>query len=120
MVSKTKNGLKARMEKQERMMARLGIEHRRNDALYDTWSLAHIAWAMVLAWVMPPFIALTIMVLWEPLEVLIISPFLARYGIVFGFESIRNSLSDIFFDVIGVFIGVYVLSELFAPPFHLF
>jgi hypothetical protein len=120
MVEKTKNGLKSRMERQERMMARLGLEHRRNDALYDGWSLLHILYAMLLAWVMPPFIALTIMVLWEPLEVLVISPFLARHGIVFGFESVRNSLSDIFFDVLGVFLGVYVLAKLFDPPFFLF
>lgn len=108
------------MERQERMMARLGLEHRRNDALYDGWSLLHIIWAMALAWVMSPFIALTIMVLWEPLEVLVLSPLLAKYGIVFGYESIRNSLSDIFFDVIGVFLGVYVLAKLIDPPFYLF
>ena len=120
MVKKTQNIIAARMQRQEKMMARLGIEHRRNDALYDAWSLAHIAWAAALAWVMSPFIALSIMVLWEPLEILVISPFLARYGVVFGYESLRNSLSDIFFDVIGVFVGVYILTKLFAPPFYLF
>ena len=120
MVERNKNGLIARMDRQERMMSRLGLEHRRNDALYDGWSILHVAWAAGLAWVMSPFIALTIMVLWEPLEVLILSPLLARLGIVFGYESIRNSLSDIFFDVVGVFLGVYVLSKLFHPPFYLF
>ncbi len=95
-------------------------EHRRNGSLFDIWSLSHIAWAMVLAWVMNPFIALSIMVVWEPLEVLFLSPLLAKHGINFGYESIQNSLSDIFFDVIGVFLGVYVLSNLIAPPFFLF
>lgn len=120
MVEKTKSGLKARLEKQEVMMAKLGLEHRRNDSLYDGWSLLHIGWAMLLAWIMSPLIALTIMVLWEPLEVLVLSPLLAKYGIVFGYESVRNSLSDIFFDVIGVFLGFYVLSNLVDPPFYLF
>lgn len=119
-IAKTKNSIRIRMERQERMMARLGMHHRRNDALYDGWSILHVLWAMGLAWIMSPFIALAIMVLWEPLEILILSPLLAKYGIVFGFESIRNSLSDIFFDVVGVFIGVYVLSRFFEPPFFLF
>ncbi|MBW3568953.1 hypothetical protein KY385_02370 [Candidatus Parcubacteria bacterium] len=120
MADKTKNGIKLRMEKQERMMTRLGFEHRRNDALVDIWSLSHIVWAMLLAWVMSPLIALTIMVLWEPLEVLVLSPLLARYGFVFGFESVRNSLSDILFDVIGVFLGAFVLAKYVEPPFFLF
>ena len=69
---------------------------------------------------MNPFVALTIMVLWEPLEVFVLSPLLAKRGIVFGYESIQNSLSDIFFDVIGVFLGAYVLTNIYNPPFFLF
>lgn len=96
------------------------INHRRNGSLFDWWSLTHITWAALLAWVMNPMVALSIMVLWEPLEVLVLSPLLAKRGISFGYESIQNSLSDIFFDVIGVFLGVYVLTNLFDPPFFLF
>ena len=96
------------------------LNHRRNGSLFDWWSLTHIAWAALLAWVMNPMVALSIMVLWEPLEVLVLSPLLAKRGISFGYESIQNSLSDIFFDVIGVFLGVYVLTKLFDPPFFLF
>lgn len=59
------------------------------------------------------------MVLWEPLEVLILSPFLARFGIDFGHESIRNVLSDIIFDAIGVAIGYWIVLELISPPFYL-
>lgn len=96
------------------------LEHSRNTSLFDWWSLTHIAWAALLAWVMNPLVALSLMVLWEPLEVLVLSPWFAKRGISFGYESIQNSLSDIFFDVIGVFLGVYVLTNLFEPPFFLF
>lgn len=73
-----------------------------------------------MGWVMQPFVALSIMVLWEPLEILVLSPVLDRFGIVFGYESIRNSLSDIFFDVIGVALGAWLLSAIATPPFHVF
>lgn len=73
-----------------------------------------------MSWVMPPVIALALMVLWEPFEILVLSPFLARYGIVFGHETLRNSLSDIFFDAVGVIAGAYVLTSYVDPPFYLF
>jgi len=96
------------------------IKPRRNGALFDTWSLVHLATGVALGWVMRPFVALSIMVLWEPLEILILSPLLARVGIKFGYESLRNSLSDILFDVIGVTLGAWLLTNLAAPPFHVF
>jgi hypothetical protein len=74
----------------------------------------------MLGWVMRPFVALSIMVLWEPLEILVLSPLLGRLGIRFGYESLRNSLSDILFDVIGVGLGAWLLTNLAVPPFHLF
>lgn len=93
---------------------------RRNSSYADAWSLTHFAWAALLGWIMNPFFALAIMVLWEPIEIFIISPLLAKRGITFGYESIRNSLSDIVFDTAGVIFGAYILSQLFTPPFHLF
>lgn len=69
---------------------------------------------------MDPFIALAIMVLWEPLEILILSPLLKRAGVVFGYESLRNSLSDIFFNVVGVVLGAWALTAAVDPPFRLF
>lgn len=92
---------------------------RRNEALFDIWSVVHLLTGVVLGWLLSPFLALLIMVLWEPLEVLILSPMLARKGIVFGHESLKNSLSDIFFDVIGVALGYWVLLNIFSPPFYL-
>lgn len=94
--------------------------HRRNDSLYDVWSLVHLVTGILMAWVMSPFVALLIMTLWEPLEILVLSPFLARFGILFGHESLRNSLSDIVFNCIGVAIGYWGLARLWDPPFHLF
>lgn len=80
----------------------------------------HIITGIFLGWVMNPFVALSIMVVWEPLEVLVLSPFLAKRGIVFGQESLKNSLSDIFFDVVGVALGYILLEALISPPFYLF
>lgn len=95
-------------------------KHHRNDSLFDGWSIVHLVTGIAVGWLMEPFIGLLIMVLWEPLEVLVLSPFLARFKILFGHESLRNSLSDIFFDGVGVAIGLWVLTPLADPPFHLF
>ena len=69
---------------------------------------------------MAPFVALLIMTIWEPVEILVLSPFLARFGILFGHESLRNSLSDIAFNCAGVALGYWGLTALWDPPFHLF
>lgn len=92
----------------------------RNNKLFDNWSLVHIASGVVAGWVLPPFIAIALLVLWEPFEILLLSPFLARFGIIFGHETLRNSLTDIVYDFIGVIIGITVLTSWFAPPFYLF
>ncbi len=92
----------------------------RNGNLFDRWSVVHVVTGILLGWLMDPFTALAIMVLWEPLEILVLSPLLAKRGISFGYESLRNSLSDIFFDVIGVGLGAWLLTEVAAAPFHLF
>jgi hypothetical protein len=98
------------------------INHRpqRNDALFDNWSIVHFTTGVAFGWIMSPFIALLIMVLWEPLEILVLSPILAKFGIVFGYETLRNSLSDIFFDTMGIILGAYILGSLVNPPFFLF
>lgn len=75
---------------------------------------------ILMGWTMSPFVALVLMVLWEPLEILVLSPLLAKVNIEFGYETLRNSLSDIVFDTIGVVIGAYALTSLVDPPFHLF
>ncbi len=82
--------------------------------------MVHLTTGVALGWLMDPFIALAVMVLWEPLEILILSPLLKRAGIIFGYESFSNSLSDIFFNVIGVALGAWALTALADPPFHLF
>jgi hypothetical protein len=73
-----------------------------------------------MGWLIDPFVAVSLMVLWEPFEILLLSPFLARYNITFGYETLRNSLSDIFFDVVGVAIGTWVVARFITAPFHLF
>lgn len=92
----------------------------RNDLLFDVWSVVHLITGIGMAWVMDPLVALLFLVLWEPLEILVLSPILGRFGIVFGHETLRNSLSDIVFDCLGVALGWWVLTPMAEPPFHLF
>jgi len=92
----------------------------RNNVYFDIWSITHLVVGIIFGWLMSPVVALVILVLWEPLEIFVLSPLLGRVGIIFGFETLRNSLSDIVFDVIGVFLGAYVLGSLITPSFHLF
>ncbi len=95
-------------------------KHRRNDALFDIWSLGHVVLGILGGWLMDPFIALLALVLWEPFEILVLSKLLARRHILFGHESMRNSMSDIVFDAAGVALGYWLLTPLWAPPFHWF
>ena len=92
----------------------------RNDRLFDLWSLVHMFTGVVMGWLMEPFLALVLMILWEPLEIFVLSPLMARFGIEFGYESWRNAISDIIFDAAGIALGVYVLGALVDPPFTLF
>jgi hypothetical protein len=92
----------------------------RNNNLFDTWSLIHFSTGILFGWLLDPFAALVIMVLWEPLEILVLSPLLWRHGILFGHETINNSLSDIVFDTAGICFGYWLLTNLIDAPFHLF
>lgn len=93
---------------------------RRNGALVDVWSFVHLLTGVAMGWVMDPWVAFGLMVLWEPFEIFFLSPILARRGLVFGHESLRNSMSDIVFDGLGVLIGYLWLSMIISPPFILF
>lgn len=84
----------------------------RNDAYADLWSITHVLWGLLLGLLLHPFLALVILVLWEPFEVLIISPLAARFGVEFGHEGVRNSLMDILFDALGVALAVWFLVPL--------
>lgn len=92
----------------------------RNGSLFDKWSLVHLLTGIGLGWIMAPFVALSIMVLWEPFEILILSPLLGHFGVMFGYESLQNSLSDIFFNFLGVVLGAWGLAYVAQPPVHLF
>ncbi|MDQ2973269.1 MAG: hypothetical protein M3Q79_02200 [bacterium] len=61
--------------------------------------------AVILCLLLGPVWAFAITVLWEPFELFVVSPIAAKFGIVFGYETIRNTLSDIIFDAIGVGLG---------------
>lgn len=84
----------------------------RNGNLFDNWSVVHLAAGMALGWLLPTGVAVAMLVIWEPIEIFVLSPILARFGIDFGHESLRNSLSDIVFDILGVLIAVLLLRNL--------
>lgn len=92
----------------------------RNGNLFDLWSIVHLITGVAMGWLISPVVAIVLMVVWEPIEIFILSPILARFGIIFGFESLRNSLSDIVFDIAGVLTGYFAIRLLIAPPFQLF
>lgn len=69
---------------------------------------------------MNPLVALVVMTLWEPFEILLLSPILAKRGIDFGNETLRNSLYDIVFNTVGVLLGILVVRQILDPPFQLF
>lgn len=89
----------------------------RNERLVDWWSLTHLAWAAGLVFLVGPFWSLVLMTIWEPLEVLVVSRLAARWGISFGHESLKNSLTDHVFNVAGVLLGA-VLAQ--GPRFPLY
>lgn len=77
----------------------------RNDSLVDVWSFVHLATCALLALLLGPLVAFLVALAWEPIEVLVLSPLLAKRGIEFGHESLRNSLSDVAFNAAGVLLG---------------
>jgi multisubunit Na+/H+ antiporter MnhB subunit len=87
------------------------VKRKRNGKLVDIWSLTHILWGLVFAYYFPPFLAFLLLAAWEPFENLVLSPFLWRYfNVNFGHESLQNALSDIFFDGIGILLGLLIFK----------
>ncbi|MEK9196589.1 MAG: hypothetical protein AAB914_04430 [Patescibacteria group bacterium] len=99
---------------------KLEFDPARNNAFFDIWTIVHVISGILFGWLMNPWIALLIMTLWEPIEIFVISPLLAKHDIEFGYEGPLNSFSDILFNVVGLLIGIFVLAKFFAPPFFLF
>lgn len=95
-------------------------KHKRNGNLFDTWSIVHLCTGIVFGWLMNPFAAMVLMTLWEPFEIMVLSPLLAKRGIVFGYESLRNSLSDIVFNTAGILLGDILLKQFIDSPFQFF
>jgi len=93
-------------------MGKLPAHRQRNNKLYDGWSLVHLTMGVIFGCILLPWLAITLLILWEPLEIFVLSPLLAKRNIEFGYETWRNSLSDIFFDIAGVFVGAYVLLRI--------
>ena len=88
----------------------------RNARLYDAWSTVHILTGILFGLIFPILPAFVVMVLWEPLEVLLLSPFLMRRGIIFGYEALPNSLTDILFDAVGIALSYAVVTHIGQLP----
>lgn len=69
----------------------------------------------MLGWTLPPLVAFILAALYEPFEVFVLSPLLMKRGIVFGYEALPNSLSDIFFDALGIVIGYFFATHVGRP-----
>ena len=77
------------------------------------WSFVHLATGAGLVLLLTgisPLLIWLVMLAWEPFEIFILSPLLGKFGIIFGYESLRNSLSDIAFNTLGVSLGVLTAS----------
>lgn len=82
----------------------------RNSALVDRWSFVHAVTSFLMTIMLGPIPTLIIVTLWEPFEIFVLSPLLGRLDIVFGHESLRNSLSDIAFNSLGVSLAILFLA----------
>jgi len=92
----------------------------RNNTLVDSWSAVHLLSGILFGLLINPIAAIIILALWEPFENFVLSPIFARSGILFGYESWRNALSDVIFDAAGVIIGSLAITAAAAPAVHLF
>jgi hypothetical protein len=87
----------------------------RNDRLWDYWSAAHVAWSLAISILVGPWWGLALMVAWEPIEIFLLGPRLARWGISFGHETWRNSVSDMVFDAVGALLAFLLVLPLWDP-----
>lgn len=85
----------------------------RNNTFFDVWSAVHFVTSILFTLILGPKLALIILFLWEPLEIYVLSPLLARFDINFGDETLKNSLSDLVFDSLGVGVGYLILEYSF-------
>ncbi len=82
----------------------------RNNSIVDIWSFIHIASSAGLAYLIGPIPALIAVTLWEPFEIFVLSPALGHFNILFGHESLRNSMSDLAFNILGVLLAIPLLD----------
>jgi hypothetical protein len=97
-------------KKNKARLKRIRSFARRNNNNFDKWSLVHLSFGIIFGLIFSPLTALVILVAWEPIEIMLISPFLARHRITFGYETLKNSLSDIMFDSFGILISLVLLK----------
>lgn len=82
----------------------------RNSQLIDAWSFVHLIVSGVIALIIGPFLAVLITFAWEPIENFVLSPILGKFGILFGHETLKNSLADLVFNSIGIGLA-YLLTK---------
>lgn len=101
---------------------RTNEEHRteRNNRFFDKWSVIHFVTSMLFTLIIGPKLALLIVFLWEPFEIYILSRVLEKIEVRFGDETLKNSLSDLLFDSIGVAVGYAILSYTFIEQLIVF
>jgi len=81
----------------------------RNNSIVDPWSFIHLFTSAALTLLFGPIAALVVVTLWEPVEIFVISPLVARrFGVLFGHETALNSVSDMAFNLLGILLAMYV------------
>lgn len=73
-----------------------------NRRWFDLWSLTHVVWGAAAGWFLGPWVGFLVMAAWEPIEIFVLSPLLARFGVVFGHEGWQNSLGDLACNAVGI------------------
>lgn len=92
-----------------RLTRALSIYRPRNHKAVDVWSFVHLVTCALLALTIGPLLAWLIALFWEPLEVRVLSPWLARRGIDFGHEGPINTLIDVVFNSVGVLAALWLM-----------
>lgn len=81
----------------------------RNAQWFDAWSIVHFGSAAALTFLLGPLWAAAIVILWEPLELFVLSPLATRFGMSFGREAWPNVVGDLISDGLGVGAALLIL-----------
>lgn len=95
-----------------------GLTERATDPYVDAWTPMHFLVGAFLGILLHEFLALILLVLWEPFVLMVLAPRIqrGRWGWIDGTQlagpTLRNVLVDLVADVTGVMVGAFLLRRL--------